>query len=606
MTIFSPKSKHELLCSEEDLQFYALNMLHDLAHDYMEDIHLDERSVTEGGPEGPGGREAQIVCDKKGNMSSGCIPTQSPHLTEKEKKEEKNELIIDIIKYFKPRILDNETPQNGLIKNQNDTLDTIIEINSKTTDCDTIMLNKVVESMTGGVIEETSPYDVGTPGTTLQNDIDELHKNECDYLIDNAKNDIPVHNLKNHTFCPISSSMDGKAQPDDVCKDFPNASKLTDLAPHKKTEKGNMLIKLYTTNKNYIVLKRNHDGDIMHLTAEFKFGTFHFKSTMSIMSLSNTYRIFKPSNQVHSIEYIIKINNQNIKKTIKFLELENYVTDINLTSNNIYKKALKNIEKEEGDNRIIIAYGTLIFKSFGDILQEWNGVLKEGGYHGPITYDNKSSVCRYYLDSENLRVILSKDKLSGARILWSLFKGKEEWEDNINKNCFGGYVNKHQYGDDYKIYNPGKNTLYKYGVPNNATTIVQPSSPGKRKTPSEGNDDGFGRTKSPKTLNEGEESTKTYEEWTTVDRSKGNRASKKTTAVTGIATDTDTATTTDRGRGGRGRGRGRGGRGRGGRGRGRGATGGASTIQQETYQDPLTYAIVAIGAFAAMMIGLQK
>ena len=35
-------------------------------------------------------------------------------------------------------------------------------------------------------------------------------------------------------------------------------------------------------------------------------------------------------------------------------------------------------------------------------------------------------------------------------------------------------------------------------------------------------------------------------------------------------------------------------------------TGGASTIQQETYQDPLTYAIVAIGAFAAMMIGLQK
>jgi hypothetical protein len=35
-------------------------------------------------------------------------------------------------------------------------------------------------------------------------------------------------------------------------------------------------------------------------------------------------------------------------------------------------------------------------------------------------------------------------------------------------------------------------------------------------------------------------------------------------------------------------------------------TGGARTIQQETYQDPLTYAIVAIGAFAAMMIGLQK
>jgi len=47
----------------------------------------------------------------------------------------------------------------------------------------------------------------------------------------------------------------------------------------------------------------------------------------------------------------------------------------------------------------------------------------------------------------------------------------------------------------------------------------------------------------------------------------------------------------------------------GGKGKQREKSGGAQvaqTMQQETYQDPFTYAIVAIGAFAAMMIGLQK
>ena len=619
MATSSPTSKHELLCSEEDLQFYALNMLHDLAHDYMEDPLPEGQNVCD--EKGNIGNGYELIAREKGigqiewatirantkpveeetkwfdtangtnsehrknstkdwnmlvaqvekNLSdnmSGCIPTQTPPATI----EQKNKLIIDIIEYFKPRILDNETPQSGLLKNQNDTLDTIVRnINSKTTNCDTDMLNNVVKSMTG-VDVVPSPLYVGTPGTTLQKDINTIHKNKnknntCDYLIDNAKNnDTPVHKLEDHTFCPLSSSMDGKANSNDVCKDVPNVSKIRSfLQPGKKIEKGNMLIKLYTENKNYIVLKRNHVGNNMHLTAKFKFGTFYFESTMSIMSLN--YASSKQED--HNINYIINVNNQIIEKTINYSILDRKdLTNINLTSNNIYEKALKNIENEEGDNRKIIAYGTLIFKSFGDILQEWNGVLNSGGYDGPIKYTNDSTVCKY-IDGQPLRVILSKDKLSAARILWSLFKGKEKgvWKENINKNCFGGYVNKHLFGYDYKIYNPGKNTLYKYCVP---------SSPDIGKSPSEGDDNVSCPTKS---LNEDEESTNT---------DRGGRGRGR-----------------GRGRGDRGNRGGRGGRGRG-RGRGRGATGGASTIQQETYQDPLTYAIVAIGAFAAMMIGLQK
>ena len=46
----NPTHKHRLKCTKEDLQFYALNMLHDLAHDYMEEIPLEERSTRKGGP----------------------------------------------------------------------------------------------------------------------------------------------------------------------------------------------------------------------------------------------------------------------------------------------------------------------------------------------------------------------------------------------------------------------------------------------------------------------------------------------------------------------------------------------------------------------------
>ena len=41
----TPENKNRLLCTEEDLQFYALNMLHDLTHDYMEEIPFEERSA---------------------------------------------------------------------------------------------------------------------------------------------------------------------------------------------------------------------------------------------------------------------------------------------------------------------------------------------------------------------------------------------------------------------------------------------------------------------------------------------------------------------------------------------------------------------------------
>ena len=39
-----PTNTDSLLCTKEELQFYALNMLHDLAHEYMEDNLLEERS----------------------------------------------------------------------------------------------------------------------------------------------------------------------------------------------------------------------------------------------------------------------------------------------------------------------------------------------------------------------------------------------------------------------------------------------------------------------------------------------------------------------------------------------------------------------------------
>lgn len=667
---------HRLLCTEEELQFYALNMLHDLAHDYMKDIPLNERTIKEeketcvtevSVDQSSTNRYCQVnlkddyklIAKKQENpekLSWAVIDNTTPlegiqwsdtelkhkyipkftwrsrvneiknHMAKPppappvplNNKEEQNKLIIEIIQYFKDQILDDTALQShDLLRNQDNLLNFIVENkNSKTTDYDTDMLCNVVDTMQeNGVIKIIENKNVGSANSTLVEHINRrLNGRTCNYLIDNAKNDIHVHELGDYTFCPISSSMDGNASVGDKCEDFPNVSDLRDLSPPEKTEKGDMFIELYTKkddeDNNHIFLKRIHKANNMDLTAEFKFGTFHFESTMSIISVKKKYSTEPRKKYVHDIQYTIKLNDGEVNfiNTIKYSRDD--VTDINLTSNNIYKKALKNIENQEGNNRLVIAYGTLIFKSFGDILQEWNGVLQNGGYHGVKTYslgkDGNNEVCQY-LDGKPVRVILSRDKLSGARILWSLFKGRTVWKKNINENCFGGYVNKPKdAGIDYKIYNPRNNNLYKNRDINKSDGVAQRRrfeaslnehkrgkpekdqaqgkekeksqkeksvSPGKRGKPQGKEQDGFRRTKSPKTLNVADVSTNTGTD-------------------TNINIDTNTNT-------------GRSKRKRKGR-RTKVATGGASSIQQETYQDPLTYTIVAIGAFAAMMIGLQR
>ena len=623
MDTSTPTSKHELLCTKEELQFYALNMLHDLAHDYMENIPVKQgektcvtevavdQSSTNRYCQGNLQNGFKLIAKKEENLETISWAVinddtlvenmiwskEVPNHTHSKKKpwnnlvknirthfskppppppsenEKKNKLIIDIIQLFKPWILDDTAVESDLLTSQNYVLNTIVKNNhEKTTNYDNDMLCNVLDTMKkNGVKVSIDNSLVGTLGTDLVEHINKLHIGSCKYLIDNAKNDGTSvhHDLRNDTFCPISSSMDGKADKNDICEDFPNASKLQDLSPPEKTEKGDMRIELYTTDENYIVLQRIHEGNNMDLTAEFKIGTFHFESTMSIMYVRKApLPRGRGRSLVHDIKYIIKLNNKKIiEKIINYSVVGEKINDINLTSNNIYKKALKNIENQEGDNRLVIAYGTLIFKSFGDILQEWNGVLNGGGYFGPIVYADNSEVCKY-LDSHPLRVILSKDKLSGARILWSLFKGNDEWKENINKNCFGGYVNKHQYGNDYKIYNPNNNILYRNCVKNKTENVAElrrfnameakaavKRSRDQDQKQDQDNGNEFRRTKSPKTLG-------------------------ATPASTGTGTTGTTETNV--------------------------ATGGASTIQQETYQDPLTYSLLAIGAFAAMMIGLQK
>ena len=114
-------------------------------------------------------------------------------------------------------------------------------------------------------------------------------------------------------------------------------------------------------------------------------------------------------------------------------------------------------------------YEHIIFKSMGDILQELNGVLKNGGYTTP-GFKNNSEVIDYN-NGDALRLVLSNDRPSASRILWYLYNGRNlgsncnnessDWRQYVNQQASGGFFNSSGNGSCF-IYNPGETNV----VPN--------------------------------------------------------------------------------------------------------------------------------------------
>lgn len=303
--------------------------------------------------------------------------------------------------------------------------------------------------------------------SALSKKIHDKSKKQEYFLIDTGKSG--VFNRKN--VLTVSSMMDGM----DKQKNHPkvlNNTMYNRLDRSNFTEVGNMGVKLQNDDSDsYVELSRIFYRNEMQLIFSMKFNNQKFTSVMKIRDNSVSYKI--DNNKFNTISYD---NNYNYNTTL-------------ITGGNIAYYALEILDSLQGITKrgdlIKHVYGCLVFKSFGDIMQEWNGVLAGGGYinqgenenftpnfdsylaptYSPHYPGTESS--RFTKDNKTpLRVVLCNDNPSGARVIWSLNIDNE----NINsQNCYGGYLHtpishtgkiiEDRY---YYIFNAGDKTLYFY------------------------------------------------------------------------------------------------------------------------------------------------
>ncbi len=102
---------------------------------------------------------------------------------------------------------------------------------------------------------------------------------------------------------------------------------------------------------------------------------------------------------------------------------------------------LKNILAPQSTN-ITLKYELLsiiLLKSLGDMLQEFNGILKYGGYENQIIA--KPTIEPWNIQGDALRCVLSNDQPSAARII--IYK-KIFPQEFLNQKGYGGFCNYHQ------------------------------------------------------------------------------------------------------------------------------------------------------------------
>ena len=337
--------------------------------------------------------------------------------------------------------------------------------------------------------------------------------NATRYLIDNAGK--KFHLSTGNVICPLSSMMDGITLEMDAvgCPPLKTLPLNNEDNIMTAPEIGNMAVYLHSVenrarrryNRKVELERYTRDGDII-FTASFvgngsnkKDQTFTSTMTLKLEDNNKIGLIFT---------YKYDDNDLNVTQQRFSIDPDLYSEDAEkkkkgrkpvIVAGDIFRSATKSLINLENDNEfiswksnvtaheekiiarmVLSAYSCLIFKSFGDILQEWNAVLKGGGYvlyqsnpgdtdMNPVfvndnhlwkapLYANDVAENERFLgrDSEPVRVIVCADRPSATRVLWSLYNAKKrldcnsDWSSWINSNCTGGYI--------YRELNPVTNT----------------------------------------------------------------------------------------------------------------------------------------------------
>lgn len=247
-----------------------------------------------------------------------------------------------------------------------------------------------------------------------------------------------IHNdtLKNNTFCPYTSILDG----------MPNCS-FEKEKNNGAMEYGNMDFKIHALNPNDSDIEQYYRGRLTIPTSdgklppskvkvelEVKLDKITFTANTEVIGISSK-RLDRPHVLKNTLLSIIeKIKSEIIidEKKKNKMKISNdifqYLFDYSITYNSeIFFKSV---------------FNEILLKGAGDIFQEINSVAKNGGYSGEIHYTNNKIV---KLNYGAPRCFVANDRVSISRFLFIKKYGQKV---QTNEKSFGGYVTKEKFAEN--------------------------------------------------------------------------------------------------------------------------------------------------------------
>jgi hypothetical protein len=255
------------------------------------------------------------------------------------------------------------------------------------------------------------------------------------YIINNAAS---IGSSDKKSFCPISSIIDA----------MPSCS--PGLNSDSRIETGNTNVKIiqkqgsqnYDANQYYhCSFKKNINDDKYNLNIELSLNeSFKFRQQINNINInSNTSPL-----QANIVLIDVLQNVLNIIYTGQFTLLGTITTAGSVPYNffgvltsylNTNKNNLSTIVNSSEYRMINLIISKFLTKGAGDILQEFNAVIKNGGYEQPPTY--KSNDIEPFVKGDAIRCFVSNDRPSSVRYMFLL-----NYLDNecVNQKSFGGRV----------------------------------------------------------------------------------------------------------------------------------------------------------------------
>ena len=247
-------------------------------------------------------------------------------------------------------------------------------------------------------------------------------KKKC--IINNAA---PLkESLKNHIFCPYSSIIDGMSN----CS-FNTATNDYGI------ESGDMNFNIQHTPSDDTSIFVNYQGFLKIKKNNSINISFAINATNMIISNELDTNL-KTGNGLEAY-VVLRKSLQVIINKIDFLIIEEGWKPTTEIWTNLFEYGQKQFvyrPKKESYNFFKEILKELLFKGCGDLFQEINAVMKNGGYSNIPKYSKNDIIPFSQTNEIPNRYFFAHDRPSGLRFIFMLQNGNV---DEINKNAIGGY-----------------------------------------------------------------------------------------------------------------------------------------------------------------------